>query len=136
MILCVENKPDVEGPAWSSVEKALRRLKSFGRTTFASLDDGTGRYVQVGGGGITCVLEWSDEGKMHRAFSDSPSVATHPEGTTLVFGAGEVAMHKDEWLDIQRVTDVFRWFFDGAVGDAPAVRWRPLDPTTPFVPFD
>ncbi|KUZ91387.1 hypothetical protein WI40_26490 [Burkholderia ubonensis] len=125
MKLEVERKPDLAEPTPVQIKRALRSLKSYGRHSFASLNSEAGSYVQVAGGGVTCMVEHFEAmtGKRSRAFHDRPNAA-FPDGTILAFGAGEVPMQSDEWFMADQVIELFLAFH----ANAPFpdfVRWRP-----------
>ena len=104
--------------------RVLKRLKSYGPSSFASLADETGSYLQVAGGGVTCMLERKDmpSGKQYRGYQDKPC-NTFPDGTLLVFSGGEIPLKNDEWFNIDQVTIVFGAFLKGA--SMPSfVKWR------------
>ncbi len=69
MLLEVEEKKPVQVVTFVSIEKSLRDLKSFGPHPFAVLSAPDGYYLQIAGGGVTCVLEHRKNGREHcRAF--------------------------------------------------------------------
>lgn len=71
----VEGKINVICPKPSQIKRTIKSLKSYGSSSYASLADETGRYVQVAGGGITCMVEQFDpqSGVRLRAFHDRPN---------------------------------------------------------------
>src|SRR5438552_2235378 len=99
MRLEVERKSPIEGPSDAQVRSEILGLRSYGPSSFASLTDEKGDYLQVAGGGVTCLLERRDAatGRHYRAFHDNPS-AVFADGTALVFGGGEVKLAADEWF--------------------------------------
>ena len=48
----------------------------------------------------------------------------YPDGTLLVFGAGEIAMQSDEWFHQEEVADLFAAFLSGY--DYAAINWREI----------
>ncbi len=113
MLLEIENKKPVHVDMFQLVEKALRRLKSYGPSSFACLSDADGAYVQIAGGRVTCVVErrMPSGGRHFRAYLASARVPF--EGTqTLSFGAGQLNMEPDEILFIDDVIPVFEAFFN------------------------
>ena len=50
----VECKAPVDSPSESAIRRGIKSLRSYGPSSFASLADAEGNYVQVGGGGVTC----------------------------------------------------------------------------------
>ncbi|MFM0076869.1 hypothetical protein PQQ86_37600 [Paraburkholderia sediminicola] len=124
MKLEVEGKPEVQEPRESQVSKAIKSLKSYGPSSYASLTDARGNYVQVAGGGVTCMVERYDamSRKRLRAFHDEPS-AVRPDGTILSFRAGNIPMRSDEWFMSNQVAEVFAAFLKGETFPG-YVRWR------------
>jgi len=99
------------------------RLRSYGRSTFASLTAEDGSYIQVGGGGVGCVLERRGmDGDMQRAYLTTPAVPFE-DGTELVLGAGRVRLRSDEWINIRIVVEEFVAFLRGDE-ISPRVQWR------------
>jgi hypothetical protein len=78
------------------------------------LTDLAGNYVQVAGGGVTCMIEWYDaeKKKRFRASHGKPS-PVRPDGTILSFGAGNIPMRSDEWFMAAQVLEVFTAFLKG-----------------------
>jgi hypothetical protein len=64
--------------------------------------------VQVAGGGVSCMVEHFeiDGERRRRAFHDKPS-PVRPDGTILVFGAGNIPMQSDEWFMSDQVVEIF-----------------------------
>lgn len=125
MILECEGKPPVENPKPSLVRKVVSSLRSYGPSSYASITDAQGSYLQVAGGGVTCLLEFynSNTGKRYRAFGGKKNKA-FPDGTLLVFRVGEIAMQSDEWLIAEKVSEAFCCFLAGK--ELPEdISWRP-----------
>lgn len=131
MRLEVEKAPFMENVTGKRVRSAIMALRSYGPSSFASLTDAHGSYLQVAGGGVTCMLEYRDNasGLHFRAYKDEAS-KVFPDGTSLVFGGGEIRLAADEWFTAQEVADVFSSFL--RTGELPtSVKWR--DVTATFV---
>ena len=126
MILHIEKKAPVTAPNEKKVRSSIKLLRSYGPSSFATLVDDDGSYVQVAGGGVTCMLEWRDiqTGKHCRAYHDTPSKVFH-DGTLLVFGGGSVPMEADEWFIADKVTEVFLAFLN-SMKFPDGVRWRDI----------
>ena len=110
-----ENRPAIEHATDRQVRSTIKALRSYGPSSFASLTAADGSYLQVAGGGITCTLEWRDQGtaRHYRAHDKEPS-RIHPDGTILAFGRGqEVRLQSDEWLAADTVADAFCSFLVG-----------------------
>jgi hypothetical protein len=114
MRLKVEGKPETLDPTESKVRKAIASLRSYGPSSYASLTDSFGNYVQVGGGGVSCMLEKYDAGtqKRLRGSHGTPS-PVRPDGTILQFGGGNIPLQSDEWFMAAQVADVFVSFLKG-----------------------
>lgn len=132
MKLCVEKSNDTSHPSDAAVEKVLRSLRSYGPRSYASLEDGEGNYVQVAGGGVTCMVERFDASTRtrERAFHDHSSPVS-PDGTVLAFGGGEVKLMADEWLTADEVVAIFL-AFNGHRASPNFVHWR----STPVLETD
>jgi len=125
MMLEVEGKAGISNPTAAQIARAIRSLRSYGRSSYASLTNESGSYVQVAGGGVSCMVELFvvPTEVRSRAFHDKPNAA-RPDGTILVFGAGNLPMCSDEWFMANQVVEIFLAFhantpFPSYVG------WRP-----------
>lgn len=120
-----EGKASIENPKPSQIRKAVSSLRSYGPSSYASITDHRGSYLQVAGGGVTCLLELyqADTGKRFRAFGDKKNRA-FPDGTLLVFGGGQIAMMADEWFMADKVAEAFCCFLEGKVLPND-IHWRP-----------
>ena len=125
VIFTRQNKSAIENPTVAQIKRGIAGLRSYGRTTFACLSDEDGGYIQVGGGGVTCLLELfiAAEKKHFRGYSDRIS-KVFPDGTLLVFGAGKIPMQADEWLYADEVAEAFCAFLTKAPLPE-SIRWRP-----------
>ena len=129
LVLEIEGKQPHHDPTPKVVERELRKLRSYGKSSFASLTRKDGSYLQVAGGGVGCLLERRSipEQRHFRAFVVEPRVPFE-DGTELVFGGGRIKLMRDEWLDIGTVTKVFLHFLtDPAASDG--VQWRDVTAT-------
>jgi hypothetical protein len=101
-------------PTDKQISKRIMSLRSYGPHSFASLDDDLGNYIQVAGGGVTCMVERYDveTGGRERAFNNIPNPA-FPDGTILAFGGGELTLQSDEWISASNVVEVFLAFRHG-----------------------
>lgn len=119
-----EGKPEIHEPRESQVTRAIKSLKSYGPSSYASLTDARGNYVQVAGGGVTCMIERYDaaDRKRFRGFHEKPS-AVRPDGTILSFRAGNIPMRSDEWFMSNQVAEVFLAFLNSEEFPA-GVHWR------------
>jgi hypothetical protein len=119
-----EAKAEIPDPKESQVTGTIELLKSFGPCSYASLTDEGGNYVQVAGGGVSCMIERYDATgrKRFRAFHDKPS-AVRPDGTVLSFRAGNISMRSDEWFMSNKMVEVFVAFLKNEAFPAD-VHWR------------
>jgi hypothetical protein len=124
VLLACEGKPSIQNPKPSQIRKILLGLRSYGPSSYASLTDDAGSYVQVAGGGVSCLLELyqADTGKRLRAYGDVLNKAC-PDGTLLVFRAGEIPMLADEWFMANQVADAFCCFLERREFPA-GIHWR------------
>ncbi|WP_139369554.1 hypothetical protein [Xanthomonas axonopodis] len=124
MILEIENYPKIENPDESKIRSSIKSLKSYGSSSFAVLENESGDYLQVAGGGVTCMLEKREgsTGKQYRAYKHEKS-KVFPDGTVLAFGGGELVMQSDEWFSSEEIAEVFCCFLKSEA--APDyVMWR------------
>lgn len=126
MRLEVQGKPTIHELTEAQARAAVTSLRSYGPSSFASLTDEKGNYVQVAGGGVTCMLERRDaaSGRHFRGYKDEKS-KVFPDGTALVFGGGEIRLSADEWFTAQEVAEVFSAFLRS--NELPRlVKWRDI----------
>ena len=111
MKLEAENSSVIFGVDQARLIKTLRKLKSYGPSSFACIKDEDGNYVQVAGGRVTCFIERYDakSKKLFRGYHSNSST-NFEDGTSLSFGAGSVRLKKDEWFNIDDVIEVFLLF--------------------------
>ena len=127
MIFECEGKAEIQGVTATQIRKTIKALRSFGPSSYASLtDEKSGDYIQVAGGGVTCMLELyrANSKERLRAFHEVPN-NVFPDGTLLVFGAGSIPMKSDEWFTAEKVTEVFCLFL-GRAEIPSGVYWRPV----------
>jgi len=108
MRLEIQNKSARDNPSEKQLRKAILGLRSYGPSSFASLADEDGSYLQIAGGGVTCLIERRDAatGTHYRAYQQQKNM-NYPDGTLLVFGAGEIALLSDEWFSSTIAAEVF-----------------------------
>ncbi|WP_334043413.1 hypothetical protein [Burkholderia ambifaria] len=123
MRLDIEGRAPITAPTHTQIARALKSLRSYGNPSYASLTDDGGNYVQVAGGGVSCMIERFEFGRERwRGFHDKPS-PVRPDGTILVFRAGNIPMRSDEWFMADQVVEVFLAFLSGTPYP-PFVHWR------------
>ncbi|EDN70227.1 hypothetical protein BGP_1974 [Beggiatoa sp. PS] len=108
MRLECENKWPIKNVSKKQVIRALKGLRSYGPSSFAVLNTDDGSYIQVAGGGVTCLLEKRETstGKHYRAYHDFPSTP-FPDGTILSFSGSRIVMRNNEWFNIEQIIEVF-----------------------------
>jgi hypothetical protein len=121
----IQRKEGVAASTPVQISRAIKSLRSYGPSSYASLTDDAGNYVQVAGGGVSCMVEHFeiDGERRRRAFHDKPS-PVRPDGTILVFGAGNIPMRSDEWFMSDQVVEIFLAFLKGKPFPS-SVHWRP-----------
>lgn len=113
-------------PTLAEVERALRRLRSTGPSSFASLSRDDGSYLQTAGSPGGLLLEKRDaDGRQFRAFQNPPVVAFE-DGTELVFSAGRIKLAASEWFQMRQVVAVFQAFALRAP-EPDYLRWRDIN---------
>lgn len=131
MRLEIEGKPSIDNATEAQVRSTVLALRSYGPSSFASLTDESGNYLQVAGGGVTCMLEMRDASarRHYRAFQevDRP---IHPDGTLLVFGGGEIPLKADEWFAGPAVADAFVAFLKREKLPS-SIKWRDISDLFP-----
>lgn len=96
----------------SRISGELQRVRLNKKSTFASLTDEQGNWVQVGGGDVTCVLErkFVVTGVIYRAYQNSSIVPIEFDGALLQFGLNKISLKREEWFQIDQVIEVFLAF--------------------------
>lgn len=127
MKLEAENSPVITGVSQAQLIKTLKKLKSYGPSSFACIADDEGNYLQVAGGRYTCFIERYDakNKKLFRGFHSNSST-NFEDGTSLSFGGGRVELRKDEWFNIDDVIEVFSLFSQNQALPE-SIHWRELN---------
>lgn len=126
MILERQGATLINDPSPKQLELELKRLKISGRSSFASLTDDSGSYVQVAGGGVACMLEWRDyKSRSHMRAYLKTSIVPFEDGTELIFAGGRIPLRQDEWLNINLIIKAFVAFSCGEPFPA-AIFWRDM----------
>jgi hypothetical protein len=93
-----ENCKPIDTPG----ERKMALEPSRTRMSFATLSNEENQYIQVAGGPGLYMLERHEvDGTHYRAFQKVP-VASHPDGTELMFSGGRVSMAQRDWLAVSR----------------------------------
>ena len=126
MTLEGEGFAQVSNPTEGDVRGAVLGLARSG-TSFVSLEDETGNYIQVAGSRPWCVLERRQVAPLihQRAFQDTPS-PKYLDGAKISTGAGEITMKSDEWFLLKDAADVFVSFLNRQAPPA-HIQWRSLN---------
>jgi hypothetical protein len=126
-----ENAKPVVNVSEAQLLRGLAQLKGVSACRFASLSREDGSYVQAGGGGMTCALEWRDAtDRQFRTFQDPP-VVPWPGVTALPISGGSVRLRQAEFFHIGQVRDAFLAFFRREPFPE-YIRWRDItDEITP-----
>lgn len=119
----IQNKATIDGPTELQLKRAIKSLKSYGSSSFASLTDSDGSYIQVGGGGVTCLVERFDASSGVRQRGYHKPNAAFPDGTISVFGGGQIPMKSDEWFMAGQVVEIFLAYLRTAP-EPEYLRWR------------
>lgn len=113
MILEAEKMTPVVDITEPKLQKIIKSLRSFGPCSFATLTDEYGNYLQVGGGGVTCLIEKRDVlQQRHFRGYQSDKRRGCPDGTILTFGGGSVALLADEWFSSAQAVEIFVCFLN------------------------
>lgn len=126
MKLEAENSPVIVGVNQAQLIKALKKIKSYGPSSFACITDDDGNYVQVAGGRFTCFIERYDAKNktLYRGYHSNSSTNFEDE-TLLSFGGGRVQLKKDEWFNIDDVIEVFS-LFNQSQALSESIYWREI----------
>jgi hypothetical protein len=91
----------------------------------AILTAADGSYIQVGGSGMSCVLERRAATGLHFRASQHPPVVPWPGVTELHISGGFVRLRQEEFFRMSQVRDAFLAFFRGE--PLPAyIQWRDI----------
>ena len=126
MLFKMEKNAPKQDPTKAQLSAAITKLRSYGSSSFASLTDEHGNYLQVAGGGLTCMLEkrGAASGQHFRAHLETPN-GIHPDGTILAFSGGQVKLQAGERITSTLVIEAFTAFLQGH--ELPqVVRWRDI----------
>lgn len=120
MELTREHCRPVSSPSEAQIVRALSLMKS----SYCALSAETGAYIQVAGGpGLFFVERHDVDGQHHRA-SQPSSMVPFPDGTTLSFSAGTIALASTEWLLANQVKELLIAFLAGEAFPS-WVQWSP-----------
>jgi len=106
-----ENTKPIKGPSAKQLSSSLKHLKGSKRS-FAILSSNDENFIQMTGGGYSCILEISIDGELFRA-SQEKAMVPWAETTTLHTSCGEFKVEPKEYFNVQQVTDAFVKFLAG-----------------------
>ena len=126
MILEIEGKAPIENPSEHVVRDNVMSLRSH-LSTFGSLTDATGNYVQVAGGRPWCMVEWRQTKPLqHSRAYTTINRRPYKDGAPIHFTAGPVSLREDEWILQKQAAEIFIAFLKG--DEFPDfVCWRPIN---------
>ena len=120
-----ENAKPIVNVSEPQLLHGLAHLAGANNCRIAILNREDGSYIQVGGGGMTCALEWRDAtDRQFRAFQDPP-VVPWPGVTELHISGGFVRLRQEEFFHIGQVRGAFLAFFRRAPSPE-YIRWRDI----------
>jgi hypothetical protein len=110
MVFFRENCKPIHRVTRKLLEQSLRRMKSYGPSSYAWLEATDGSYIQVAGGPYLYLVEYhSAEGLHYRGHQDD-AVVPFPDGTLLVFTGGRIALKQLEWFTAPQVLELLMAF--------------------------
>lgn len=127
MKLEIENCPVITDVGQAEIKKRLKKLRSYGPSSYGCITDAEGNYIQVAGGRVTCFIERYDakQKKLYRGYH-SISSTNFDDGTILSFSGGNVSLQKDEWFNMDDVIEVFL-SFSQCLDFPDGIHWREID---------
>lgn len=127
-LLEAEGQPPIQNPSEEQVRALVLSLR-VGETSFATLADEIGDYVQIAGSRPWCVLEHRRLRPLQhaRAFQDTPT-PKYKDGTKLRTGAGDISLKNDEWFLLKDAAEVLVAFLRKDAFPA-HVKWRSMNET-------
>ncbi len=128
VLLEAEGLSPIQNPSEEQVRDLILSLK-VGRTSFASLTDGAGNYVQVAGNLPWCLIEHRRLSPLRheRAFQETPK-PKYLDGAKLRTGAGDISLQHDEWFLLKDAAEICVAFLRKDPFP-PHVNWRSMNET-------
>lgn len=119
-----ERAKPIEQVSEAQLRRGLGYMHGVSGCRIAILTDDDLSYVQAGGSGMTCCLEWRDmkQRKHFRAFQQPP-IVPWPGVSRLPVSGGDVLLRQEEYFRIQQVTEAFLAFFHRQPFPA-YIQWR------------
>jgi hypothetical protein len=107
-----ERAKSIERVSEAQLRRGLGYMHGISGCRIAILSDEDESYVQVGGSGMTCCLEWRDmKRRRHFRAFQQPPVVPWPGITQLPVSGGNVSLRQEEYFRIMQVTEAFLAFF-------------------------
>jgi len=126
MIFQRENCKPISAPTERQITRELSLTKSFGKSSFASLTDHNGSYVQAAGGPGIFMLEYRNASGVHHRAAQHVPVVPFQDGTLFSFSGGNIKLARGEWFQLKQVVQVFACYLSSA--EFPNwLMWQPLD---------
>jgi hypothetical protein len=109
MIFERENVKPIINPSDKMIALNLKRIGHNKNSAFASIVADDGSWIQVGGGGVTCMIEKREpnNGRIFRGWQAEPVMPPEFDGTVLYFSGNSITLGLKEWFRIEQVIDVF-----------------------------
>jgi hypothetical protein len=105
-----ERAKPIEGVSERQLLRGLSFMEGLSDCRIAILSAPNGDYVQVGGSGMTCVLEKREGNRQFRAFQDPP-VVPWPGTTVLKISGGSIGLGQDEFFSMPQIVEAFLAFY-------------------------
>jgi hypothetical protein len=110
MILAPEDCPQIQNPTENEVRSVVLGLRAAG-SSFVSLTDENGNYVQAAGSRPWCLVEFRQtKPTLHsRACQHTPN-PKYKDGAKIHTGAGDIVLQHDEWFLLKDAANIFASF--------------------------
>jgi hypothetical protein len=128
MFLEAEGRPRIQDPSEEQVRELFLGLR-VGQTSFASLTDEAGNYVQIAGSRPWCTIERRRVGPLNHERAFQATLAPkYKDGAKIRTGAGDISLNHDEWFLLKDAAEVFVAFLRRDAFPA-HVNWRSMNET-------
>lgn len=113
-------------PSEHDIKELVLNLRN-GETSFVSITDDDGNYIQIAGSRPWCLIEHRSVSPLahHRAYQNTP-IPKYKDGAKLNTGAGSITLKHDEWFLLKDAADVAVAFLHGDPFPA-FVKWRQMN---------
>lgn len=128
MFLDGEGRTPIRDPSEDQVRELVLGLQ-IGQTSFASLTDEAGNYVQVAGSRPWCTVERRRASPLshEKAYQVTPR-PKYKDGAKLRTGAGDISLNHDEWFLLKDAAEIFVAFLRRDAFPT-QVNWRSMNET-------